>query len=31
VICYEDMRYGIQALFEDLYGNEYVLTQTRDR
>jgi predicted enzyme related to lactoylglutathione lyase len=27
----EEMGYGIQALFEDLYGNEYVLTQTRDR
>jgi predicted enzyme related to lactoylglutathione lyase len=27
----EDIGYGVQALFEDLYGNEYVLIQTRNR
>jgi predicted enzyme related to lactoylglutathione lyase len=27
----EDVGYGIQALFEDLYGNEYVLIETRNR
>jgi predicted enzyme related to lactoylglutathione lyase len=27
----EDVGYGVQALFEDLYGNEYVLIETRNR
>ena len=27
----EDVGYGMQALFEDLYGNEYVLIETRNR
>jgi predicted enzyme related to lactoylglutathione lyase len=27
----EDVGYGVQALFEDLYGNEYVLIEARNR
>ena len=27
----EDVGYGVQALFEDLYCNEFVLVQTRNR